>query len=56
VCSSDLLDPALDSERFGLEILKGTGVDISAAPLDPQQSKFFKAVYQNTPRIIRTRK
>lgn len=50
------LDPLKESERLGLEILKGTGVDISAEPLDAQQSKFFKTVYQNTPRIIRTRK
>lgn len=50
------LNPKEESERLGLEILKGTGVDISASPLDAQQSKFFKAVYQNTPRIIRTRK
>jgi hypothetical protein len=39
--------------RLGQEILKGTGVDISTTPLDSQQSKFFKTVYQNTPRIIK---
>ena len=49
------LNPEEEAERLGLEILKGTGVDISTKPLDEDQSKFFKAVYQNTPRIIRAR-
>jgi hypothetical protein len=44
-----------ECERLGLEILKGTGVDIDVAPLSAGQSKFFKTVYQNTPRIIRSR-
>lgn len=58
VCSS------IDSEhevydecvRLGTEILKGTGVDISAAPFDSDQSKFFKQVYNNSPRILRRSK
>ena len=45
-----------ECERLGLEILKGTGVDISTKPLDAEQSKFFKQVYHNTPRIIRRAK
>ena len=56
--------PSIDSEhevydeceRLGFEILKGTGVDIDVAPLNPGQSKFFKAVYRNTPRIIKRAK
>jgi len=44
-----------ECERLGLEILKGTRVDIDVAPLSAGQSKFFKTVYQNTPRIIRSR-
>ena len=47
------LNPADEAERLGLEILKGTGVDISTKPLDAEQSKFFKYVYNNSPRIIR---
>lgn len=50
------IDPIEESESLGFEILKGTGVDISAKPLNADQSKFFKAVYQNTPRIIRRAK
>ena len=49
------VDPLETSIHLGTEILKGTGADISTTPLDEQQSKFFKSVYQNTPRIIRTR-
>lgn len=49
------VDPLETSIYLGTEILKGTGADISTTPLDEQQSKFFKSVYQNTPRIIRTR-
>ena len=47
------VDPLETSTHLGFEILKGTGVDISTNPLDEEQSKFFKTVYQNTPRIIR---
>jgi hypothetical protein len=49
------VDPLETSIHLGTEILKGTGADISTTPLDEQQSKFFKSVYQNTPRIIRTK-
>ena len=49
------VDPLETSIHLGTEILKGTGADISTTPLDEQQSKFFKSVYQNTPRIIRSR-
>jgi hypothetical protein len=49
------VDPLQTSIHLGTEILKGTGADISTTPLDEQQSKFFKRVYQNTPRIIRSR-
>jgi len=49
------VDPLQTSIHLGTEILKGTGADISTTPLDEQQSKFFKSVYQNTPRIIRSR-
>jgi|TARA_B110000503_G_scaffold140696_1_gene232249 hypothetical protein len=45
-----------ESIRLGLEILKGTGVDISTKPLDAEQSKFFKQVYNNSPRILRRAK
>jgi len=50
------LNPEEETERLGFEILKGTGVDMSTNPLDGEQSKFFKAVYQNTPRILRRAK
>jgi len=50
------LNPEESAEYYGLEILKGTGVDISTKPLDAEQSKFFKSVYQNSARILRRAK
>ena len=50
------VDPLETSTHLGFEILKGTGVDISTNPLDAEQSKFFKSVYQNSARIIRRAK
>jgi hypothetical protein len=42
-----------ECERLGLEIIQETNIDIDVSPLSAGQSKFFKAVYNNTPRIIR---
>ena len=50
------VNPEEVSAHLGFEILKGTGVDISTNPLDAEQSKFFKSVYQNSARIIRRAK
>ena len=50
------VNPEEVSAHLGFEILKGTGVDISTKPLDAEQSKFFKSVYQNSARIIRRAK
>ena len=50
------LNPEDESQKLGLEILKGTGIDIDIEPLSPGQSKFFKKVYHNSERILRRRK
>jgi hypothetical protein len=49
------LNPDSENKELGLKILKNLGIDISADPLDAEQSRFFKSVYMNTPRIIRKR-
>jgi hypothetical protein len=42
-------------QRLGEKIAEHTKIEMAADPLSPEQSRFFKAVYQNTPRIIRKR-
>jgi hypothetical protein len=42
-------------QRLGEKIIEHTKIEISVDPLSPEQSRFFKTVYQNTPRIIRKR-
>jgi len=39
--------------ELGEMIAEKTGIEIARDPLSPEQSKFFKTVYQNTPRVIR---
>jgi hypothetical protein len=42
-------------QRLGEKITEHTKIEMAVDPLSPEQSRFFKTVYQNTPRIIRKR-
>lgn len=42
-------------QQLGRKIAEHTKIEMAADPLSPEQSRFFKTVYQNTPRIIRKR-
>jgi hypothetical protein len=45
-----------DCRYYGTKLIEELDLEIDQDPLSPKQSKFFKTVYRNTPRIIRKRK
>jgi hypothetical protein len=42
--------------ELGQKIIDKTGIELSVNPLSPEQSRFFKEVYLNTPRIWKRRR